>query len=89
MIYSSQLEIIQDAGHMVMLEAPEEVNHLIAEFISQPVTTLTEEVDNNNTSAVNKEMPRAVKQLKNRKSLKSAKCQRSLPHNLLSKSISG
>nr|KAG5695287.1 hypothetical protein BaRGS_028222 [Batillaria attramentaria] len=34
-IFRSQLEVIQDASHMVMIEAPEEVNNLIRKFITE------------------------------------------------------
>ncbi|CAG5128695.1 unnamed protein product [Candidula unifasciata] len=42
-IHNSRLEVIEDAGHMVMIEAPAEVNRLIEEFISQPPTQMTAE----------------------------------------------
>lgn len=38
-IYSSSLEIIQEAGHMVMVESPVRVNWLIHNFLQRDVTT--------------------------------------------------
>lgn len=38
-IYSSSLEVIQDAGHMVMVESPVRVNWLIHNFLQRDATT--------------------------------------------------
>lgn len=38
-IYSSTLEVIQDAGHMVMVESPLRVNWLIYSFLQRDATT--------------------------------------------------
>lgn len=38
-IYSSSLEVIQDAGHMVMVESPVKVNWLIHNFLQRDPTT--------------------------------------------------
>ena len=38
-IYGSTLEVLENAGHMVMLECPEKVNELILQFLQRDVST--------------------------------------------------
>ena len=38
-IYGAQLEVIENAGHMVMIEAPGEVNEAIQKFLDQDSST--------------------------------------------------
>jgi len=38
-IYGSKLEIVENAGHMVMIEAPNEVNRAIQDFLDQDSST--------------------------------------------------
>lgn len=43
-MYSSKLEVIENAGHMVMIEAPSEVNDAIEEFLNRDASTKLREV---------------------------------------------
>ncbi|XP_005094356.1 uncharacterized protein LOC101852461 [Aplysia californica] len=96
-IFDSHLEVIQDASHMVMMEAPDDVNQLIHAFILQSSSLVSPTARNNNatTNASISDTPREPppplsqrsKSRLSQRSLKSGKGQRSLPHNLLSKSF--
>ena len=41
-IYYSHLEVIDHAGHMVMMEAPKHVNQLLYDFVFQELSLLKE-----------------------------------------------
>lgn len=43
-IYGSKLEVLEDTGHMVMLECPDKVNELIFHFLHQDASTHSESV---------------------------------------------
>lgn len=78
-IFHSHLEVIPDASHMVMIEAPDEVNRLIGNF-------LTETSSNESPSSpVNDE--RAASRLSSKST--SSKSQKSLPHHLLQNNFRG
>ncbi|CAL1526442.1 unnamed protein product [Lymnaea stagnalis] len=88
-IFDSKLEVIKDASHMVMIEAPDEVNQLLEKFILKSVDPASSLPQNSNAlqSESNSSLP--AENLKTNRSLKSARSQHSLPQNLLSKSITG
>ena len=44
-IYYSRLEVIDHAGHMVMMEAPKHVNQLLYDFVFQELAFLKESRD--------------------------------------------
>ncbi|XP_013065565.2 protein ABHD8-like [Biomphalaria glabrata] len=45
-IFDSQLEVIRNASHMVMVEAPDEVNQIIEAFIKKPLYSVASQAQN-------------------------------------------
>ena len=91
-VFDSRLEVIQEASHMVMMEAASEVNSLIHAFLlhpSQPVNVLHEADDDGKTNTNNGSVDnlQSPSRSKSRRSLRSAKTPRSRPQRLLSKNV--
>ncbi|GFN78101.1 abhydrolase domain-containing protein 8 [Plakobranchus ocellatus] len=89
-VFDSRLEVIQEASHMVMMEASVQVNSLIHSFLlhpSPPTQTLQQTNSKGNVNSSSVEDFRSPSRSKSRKSLRSAKTPRSRPQRLLSKSV--
>ncbi|XP_071170872.1 uncharacterized protein [Mytilus edulis] len=82
-IYGSHLEVVEDAGHMVMMEAPGKFNQLLYNFITdQPLSTSAIEPD---THRIDTEDDRHM--ARSQVSLHSIRSSKSMPHGLLSSSL--
>ncbi|RUS76791.1 hypothetical protein EGW08_015437 [Elysia chlorotica] len=90
-VFDSRLEVIQEASHMVMMEAASQVNSLIHAFLlhpSQPPNGVHDIDDGkNNTNNASRDNLQSPSRSKSRRSLRSAKTPRSRPQRLLSKSV--
>lgn len=75
-LFRAKLEIIPEAGHMVMIEASEEVNSLISTFIVEE-----------GAGGENPPPPPPEERPMSRVSVKSAKSHKSLPNHLLHNSL--
>ncbi|XP_067667498.1 protein ABHD8-like [Haliotis asinina] len=71
-IYQSRLEVIEDASHMVMIEAPSEVNQFIKEFLHQSSQFVEEGSPTREQQAMSRMSQRSAK---------SAKSARGGPHS--------
>lgn len=91
-IYGSHLEIVEDAGHMLMMETPDKFNQLLYNFITdQPFSSesfLSDspriETDDENFHITHRSMAKSQASLHSVRSYKSSK---SMPHGLLSTSM--
>ncbi|CAC5377514.1 ABHD8 [Mytilus coruscus] len=82
-IYDSHLEVVEDAGHMVMMEAPDKFNQLLYNFITdQPLSTSAIEPD---THRIDTDDDRHM--ARSQVSLHSIRSSKSMPHGLLSSSL--